>query len=330
MVISKNIQEFIESICESNIVIDVRSPSEYTHAHIPNAINIPLFSDEERAVVGTAYKHESREEAIKLGLDYFGPKMRAMVEEVEKSVEDFDKNHKVSNVKSKTVMVYCWRGGMRSGAVSWLLGLYGYEVIKLEGGYKVFRNWALDQFKRTYNLKVLGGYTGAGKTVHLHNMETKGEIVIDLEGLASHKGSSFGHIGLPDQPSQEMFENMLALQLYHLRNEMIWVEDESQRIGEVRIPKGIYDQMTEAPILFLEVSQEQRVDNIIQEYGSLPKQKLKEGILRIQKRLGGLETKNAIEHLEKDDFKSCFTILIRYYDKWYDKAMQKKLALKAQ
>lgn len=296
-------------------ILDVRSPAEYHHAHIPGALSLPLFSDEERAIVGTAYKQESREQAIKLGLDFFGPKMRPMVEFVEDLMKGKD---------NKTVVVHCWRGGMRSDAVAWLLTLYGFSVHKLDGGYKAYRRWVLDQFNFPYQFLILGGYTGSGKTKLLYDLEKKGESIIDLEGIAIHKGSAFGHINLPDQPGQEMFENLLANELFKKRERLIWLEDESQRLGHVNIPEALWTTMRNGKVKFITIPFEVRLKNIVEEYGNLPRQALHDGILRIQKRLGGLDTKNALAFLAQEDIVSCFRILLHYYDKQYDKGLQKR------
>ena len=184
-----HIDEFLK-LAETHPVFDVRSPGEYNHAHIPGAKSLPLFTDEERKEVGTAYKQISREQAIKIGLDYFGPKMRKMVEEVEAVSQLVTRD-------SKLILIYCWRGGMRSGAVSWLLDTYGFKVCTLIGGYKKFRNYVLDTFKKPYHFNIIGGFTGSGKTELLKTLKERGEKVIDLEAIANHKGSAFGAIGLP-------------------------------------------------------------------------------------------------------------------------------------
>lgn len=296
-------------------ILDVRSPAEYDHAHIPGAINLPLFSNEERAVVGTAYKQQGKQVAIKIGLDYFAPKMRPMVEFVENLLKDNE---------NKSLLVHCWRGGMRSGAVCWLLNLYGFNVEKLEGGYKYYRNWVLNQFSMEYHFKVLGGYTGSGKTKILNCFREEGRSIIDLEKLAKHKGSAFGHIDMPAQPTQEMFENLLATELFENRNNEIWIEDESQRIGSVNLPQALWNTLRNAEVKFLEIPFELRLQNVINEYGHLPKEKLKSAIIRIQKRLGGLDAKNSLIFLEEDNIKECFTILLKYYDKYYDKGLRKR------
>ncbi len=311
------IEEFL-SLAKSHPVLDVRSPGEYNHAHIPGANSFPLFSDEERKVVGTTYKQQSREQAIKTGLDYFGVKMRKMVEKAEQICGT-----------DKTVLVHCWRGGMRSAAIAWLLDLYGFKVYLLIGGYKQFRRWALEQFEKKYPFHVLSGYTGSGKTHVLTALQKKGGLVIDLEGLAHHKGSAFGNIGMPQQPSQEMFENKLAVELYAAFQQQvpIWVEDESQRIGDVNIPIVLWKQMRNKEVFFLDIPFEERLKHIVEEYGKLPKEKLVNAVIRIKKRLGGLETKEAINALVEDRTEDSFRILLSYYDKWYLKGLHNREGL---
>ena len=340
-----NIEYFLE-LSKHHPVIDVRSPGEYNHAHIPGARSLPLFTDEERAVVGTAYKQESREKAIKHGLDFFGPKMKQMVEEVE-GILDFrlriadlgKEKSEILNPKSKIVLVYCWRGGMRSGAVAWLLDVYGFKVYTLIGGYKRFRNYVLDTFRLPFDLKILGGYTGSGKTETLKELERRGETVINLEDIAKHKGSAFGNIGMPQQPTQEMFENILASELRTKRYEPkelgpfpqivlnhapIWMEDESQRIGHVNIPNELWNTMRRSTISFLDIPFEERLDHLVEEYGCLDKERVIDAIERIRERLGSLEAKRAIDHLNENNTIESFRILLKYYDKWYTKGLHNR------
>lgn len=319
-------------------VLDVRSPGEYNHARIPGAYSLPLFSDEERRVVGTAYKQESREQAIKIGLDYFGLKMRPMVEEVEALLREKQPASGATGGDTiivpgglspatgpaKEVLVHCWRGGMRSGGVAWLLDLYGFRVYTLKGGYKAFRQWVLAQLSATYSMRVLGGYTGSGKTALLQRLARLGEAVIDLEALARHRGSAFGHLGQAGQPSQEQFENELALHLHALKGSPFWVEDESMRIGNVILPHRFEQQLRSATCYFLDIPFEKRLDYLLPEYGGFDREKLITAILRIQKRLGGLETKQAVNHIVENDTRSAFAILLKYYDKWYAKSLKSR------
>jgi tRNA 2-selenouridine synthase len=334
-----HIDEFLE-LAKTHPVIDVRSPGEYNHAHLPGAISMPLFSDEERKQVGTAYKQISREQAIKIGLDYFGPKMRPMVEQVEAvcSRQTADSSLPTANC----ILVYCWRGGMRSGAVSWLLDLYGFKVYTLIGGYKKFRNHVLDNFKKSYHFNIIGGYTGSGKTELLKTLKEKGEKVIDLEGIANHKGSAFGAIGLPPQPTQEMFENLLSCQLSDvgcqedlptagcsLQTGCIWLEDESQRIGLVNIPGDIWKNMRSSKIWFLDIPFEERLKHIVPEYGALDHEKLIAAIERISQKLGHLNAKTAILLLKEGKISESFEILLKYYDKFYFRSLHNREGLEA-
>ena len=321
-VLKINIEDFINQTA-TGIIIDVRSPAEFDHAHIPTAQNLPLFSNEERAIIGTTYKKQSREAAIKAGLPLFGSKMLGMIETVESWMSEKQKN----NASAKpTIYIHCWRGGMRSAAVAWLLDVYGYKVIQLTGGYKAYRNWVLAQFNIPYSCKVLGGYTGSGKTEILQELQKRKYNVIDLEGLAHHKGSAYGAIGQAIQPSQEMFENSLAHSLLEQNKNKgpIWIEDESQRIGTVLIPTPLFHLMRNSTCYFLTIPFEERLNFILEGYGKFDKQSLMNATLRIQKRLGGLETKTAINHIIEGEFKEAFFILLKYYDKWYEKNVNKE------
>jgi tRNA 2-selenouridine synthase len=308
----------IGSSLRSSITIDVRSPAEFEHAHIPHALNLPLFDNEQRALIGTTYKKQSREAAIKVGLPLFGAKMLPMIETVEAWIKD---RQKENDLTKPTIYVHCWRGGMRSAAVAWLLDLYGYKVIQLTGGYKAYRNWVLAQFTIPYSLKVLGGYTGSGKTEILHALQEKNYAVIDLEGLAHHKGSAYGAIGQLPQPSQEMFENIVAEKLLEVnkKQKSIWIEDESQRIGTVLIPTPLFHLMRNSTCYFMTIPFEQRLNFIVEGYGSFDQKSLIEATMRIQKRLGGLETKTAVDFITAGALKEAFSILLKYYDKWYEK-----------
>lgn len=323
-----DIEKFLQ-LSENLPVLDVRSPSEFAHAHFPNSFSVPIFSDEERKIIGTAYKKQSRQVAVDHGLNFFSERMKI----IPKEVESFKGNAQVSNGQIKTYLVHCWRGGMRSEAVAWLLSLYGYKIFLLKGGYKSFRRWVLDQFEKEYSLKILGGFTGSGKTQILKELSNFGEKVIDLEGLANHKGSAFGALGENRQPSSEMFENQLALQLWQKSNEAsgdgntkneIWLEDESAHIGTVGIPKVFWLQMRKSRLYFLDIPFEKRLENIVKIYGRFDKEELVNCVLKIQKRLGGLDTKNAIHFINENKLKEAFEVLLKYYDKLYEQSLFKR------
>jgi tRNA 2-selenouridine synthase len=294
-------------------LVDVRTPAEFEHGHIPGAFNLPLFSNEERASVGTTYKQVGREEAILLGFDLTGTKWSGFIKEGLKIAP------------GKKIGVHCWRGGMRSGAMAWALDLYGFEVYLIQGGYKKYRNWVHQQFEQQYHLQILGGMTGSGKTKLLHQLLTLGEQIIDLEDLAQHQGSSYGSMNKMLQPSQEQFENNLADKLKSLdMHKKVWVEDESLTIGKRSIPNPFWHQMRDARMIDIQVDLQQRIDTLAAEYGSLNQDFLIESTERIRKRLGPEQTKLAIEAIREGRMKDFIRIVLVYYDKTYRTGLSKR------
>jgi tRNA 2-selenouridine synthase len=287
-------------------IADVRTPAEFAKGHIPGAFNLPLFSNEERALVGTTYKRESREAAILLGFDLAGPKWSGFIRQ------------SLEIAPQKKIAVHCWRGGMRSGAMAWALDLYGFEVFLVKGGYKSYRKWVLRRFEEKYLLHVVGGMTGSGKTRILHQLHLLGQQVIDLEDIAQHQGSSYGSLNRLIQPPQEQFENDLAGQLHRLdATRIIWIEDESLNIGKRTIPKSFWQQMREALLFDLQVAVDQRVEALVDEYGPLDKDFLVECTDRIRKRLGPEQTKQAIAAILEDRMADFIRLVLVYYDKTY-------------
>ena len=290
-------------------VIDVRAPVEFNHAHIPGAISLPLFSDAERAQIGTWYKKEGREKAMLLGLEFYGRNMQRIISDLKNQTGD------------REIFIHCWRGGMRSGVVAWMLDLFGNKVSTLVGGYKSFRRAVLDSFFSEKNIVILGGKTGAAKTETLQSLQQNGEQVIDLEKIAGHRGSAFGDLGMEKQPTQEQFENDLYSAFKKPNTEkIVWLEDESQRIGLVNLPNALWNQMRNAVVIYLEIPFEERLNYLTEVYGKYPVAEMTRATQRIQKRLGGLNTKNAIDHFQKMQQKEAFEILLHYYDKQYEKA----------
>lgn len=312
MIQTLDIDKFLQ-LAETVPVIDVRTPLEFVHAHIPGAQNLPIFSNDERVQVGTTYKQKSREAAILLGFDLTGPKWSGFIKQALKIAP------------RKKIMIHCWRGGMRSGAMAWALNLYGFEVFLLEGGYKRYRNWVLDQFKETYSILILGGMTGSGKTKTLNQLKEHSQQVIDLEDLAQHQGSSYGSMGQLIQPSQEQFENLLAIELNKIdKNYPLWLEDESLSIGRCFIPNPIFHQMRQAPVMKITVPFQERVDFLVKEYGVLDKEFLIESTLRIGKRLGPEQTRDAILAIRENRMDDFIKIVLVYYDKTYANGQGKR------
>lgn len=312
MIQTLDIVDFLK-MAEAIPVIDVRTPLEYEHAHITGTHNLPIFSNEERVKVGTTYKQQGREAAILLGFDFTGPKWSGFIKDA------------LAIAPDKKILVHCWRGGMRSGAMAWALNLYGFEVYLLEGGYKKYRNWVLAQFSESYSILILGGMTGSGKTQILHQLKDRGQQVIDLEDLAQHQGSAYGSMGHLTQPSQEHFENLLATELNKTDKTIpLWLEDESLTIGKRFIPNQLFYQMRMAPLIQVVVPVQERVDFLVNEYGKLGKDFLLESTLRIQKRLGPEQTRDAVAAIRENRMDAFIKIVLVYYDKTYARGQGKR------
>ncbi|WP_225886589.1 tRNA 2-selenouridine(34) synthase MnmH [Leptolyngbya sp. PCC 6406] len=287
-------------------ILDVRSPGEYAQGHIPGAMSFPLFSDDERAKVGICYKHQGREAAVELGFDLAGPKFGGFLRQA------------TELAPGRQVRVHCWRGGMRSGGVAWVLEMGGFQVTTLTGGYKSFRRWVRQRVAQPRPLIVLGGMTGTGKTLILHALAALGEPILDLEGWANHRGSSYGGLDMPPQPSNEQFENLVAMAWAALPlNRPLWVEAESRRIGLCRIPDELFQQMEAAPTLEITRPLAERLTILVDMYGSTDREALVVATQRIAKRLGGQRTQAAIALLRQGDLRAAFTILLDYYDRTY-------------
>lgn len=306
------IETFI-SLSAKHPVIDVRAPSEFQLGHIPGAINIPLFDDHERKVVGTAYKQVNRESAMYAGLEFAGKKLVKLAKQGERMAGN-----------NRTLLVHCWRGGMRSKSMVWLFETMGITCYLLEGGYKSYRIWVREVLSLPLNLLVIGGRTGSGKTAIIHHLRNIGEQVIDLEGLAHHKGSAFGALGELDQPSTEQFENDLCLEILPLNSERVtWIEDESRNVGKCVIPTELFSRMREARTVFLDISRELRAKHLVSDYAQYDQEALGSCVLKIEKRLGGDRTREALESIAQEDYYQTAMITLHYYDKAYMYSLEK-------
>jgi tRNA 2-selenouridine synthase len=337
-------------------MVDVRSPAEYAQGHIPGAINLPLFDDGERAEIGTLYKQKGRQAAVLRGLALVGPRMERLADALataaagapaphldaaagplfhqepgdltaappgggagESAQQPLVQESGGSSAALRPLRIHCWRGGMRSGSVAWLAAQLDLPVLLLEGGYKAWRHWALARFERPWPLRLLGGRTGTGKTDLLLALRERGVAVLDLEGRAHHRGSSFGALGLPPQPSSEHFENLLAADLAALDGAgEIWLEAESSQVGRCRIPTGLWQQMKLAPALQVERPLEWRVEQLVAVYGQQDPAGLAEATHRIAKRLGPQRTTLALEAIAAADWAGACRQMLDYYDRCYD------------
>ncbi len=299
--------EFLNRQKQGVPILDVRSPSEFAHARIPDAISFPLFTDEERHDIGFLYKQVSQSAAMVKGLEIAGPKMADFVLRAELISPE------------KEVGMYCWRGGKRSESMAWLLGNAGFSTILLKGGYKAARRLFINFYSKRYSLVRIGGRTGSGKTRILHALKESGQQVIDLEGMANHRGSAFGHLGLDAQPSNEFFENCIGEALLQMDpGQLIWIEDESRHLGKRTIPQPFWQYLTNAPVIHLDVSENARVQEIMFQYASLELEGLKDAFRRISRRMGPQFVKQALDRLEHNDLEGATRIALTYYDKSYD------------
>lgn len=304
-----DIKEFM-SRSKSLPVIDVRSPAEYHHAHIPGAENLPLFSNDERSVIGTIYLQKGSSDAMTRGLELIRPRLESVVAAGNEFAPDGE------------ALMHCWRGGMRSSSMAWLLNSVGIKTSLLSGGYKQYRSYVREFFQKPFKMVVLGGMTGSGKTKVLEAIESQGKQVVHLERLARHKGSVFGGIGMPLQPSTEQFENELSAELSHLDpSQPVFIEDESLAIGNVFIPKDFYAQMGDALLIKLSIPHERRVQLLLEDYATCNPELLAHAVRRLEKRLGLVTSNRIIECIGTFNMEEAIHLLLRYYDKVYSRSM---------
>lgn len=296
----------------NKLIIDVRAPIEFAKGHLPGALNIPLFDDLERAEIGTLYKAKGKEEAVMKGLELVSPKLTEFIKQTK------------NNTKTNDVFVYCARGGMRSNSFGWLLNTSGLHAKIMQGGYKAYRNYVLSRFSNNYQLLLLGGATGSGKTEVLHELNNSIQV-LDLEALAHHKGSAFGSINQPPQLPQQLFENKFFNRLLEFNVERpILVEDESMSIGYNKIPYAFWLQMKNAPIIKLIVPFDLRVKRLVNEYGPGDKALLAKSLKNISQQIGQNNYKECIRLLDEGRLAEVAEISLKYYDKAYEYNHTKK------
>jgi len=308
--------DFLTALREGGTVLDVRSPSEFAQGHLPGSTSFPLFSDEEHAAVGTTYNQVGKAEAIDQGLGMVGPKLQALAAHARDIFE--------AQGNRKPLLICCWRGGMRSGSVDWLLRTAEIPTARCDGGYKACRSVFNEALEQPRPYVVVGGMTGSAKTDVLHALAEKGEAVVDLEGMARHFGSAFGNLDDHAQPSTEQFANDLAWQLMNLDEEggvtgprPIWVENESRQIGRVHVPEMFHKHLRQAPVLELERTEVDRVNHLLGMYGDASRASLVEAFQRIRTKLGGQHAQAAVALVEEGDLASAARLALVYYDKTY-------------
>ncbi len=304
---------FNESHLDSHLVVDVRTPLEFSEDHIPGALNVPLLDNEERVEIGILYKQAGPHAARRRGLELTAPRFPRIVAEIE------------SHACERPVLVYCWRGGLRSKTVATILELVGYEAAQLHGGYRSYRNHVVSYFENFVPpgpLVVIHGLTGVGKTRLLQSLDDRKYTVVDLEGLACHRGSAFGSLGLDQSISQKRFESMLWDAMRRgPEGKPVIVEGESKRIGRISLPGNMYEVMSNGIRIWCEASLETRVSRLIEEYGR-PEYRdgMAEALARISRKLGGQKYKEISGYLENGELEPFMTgLLDGYYDRVYYK-----------
>lgn len=307
---------FESVLLDTHLVVDVRTPLEYTDDHLPGAINVPLLSNEERAVIGTIYKQEGPQPARIRALETTAPRFPAMVDQI------------ATAAAGRPILVYCWRGGLRSKTIVSILELTGYEAVQLQGGYKTFRHHVQNYFEHftpPAPLVIIHGMTGTGKTDFILGLDPQKFTVIDLEGVACHRGSAFGSLGLVQDLSPKWFDTQLwdAFRKAPADRPII-LEGESRRIGRMTLPGTLYDVMSDSIKIWCTASLETRVSRLIAEYA---KEEYREGMQialdRILRKLGGEKHAEIAGYLERWEMGPFMEGLINsYYDKLYYKNRQ--------
>lgn len=288
---------------EDHTMIDVRSPKEFEEATIPGSINIPIFEDDERAEVGTIYKQVGPKAAKERGLEIFSAKLPQFI--------------KAFNSIQTSKTVFCWRGGMRSKTAATVLELMGNHAFRLNGGIKSYRQWVvqtLAEFEVTSKAYVLNGYTGSGKTIILEKLQQIEYPVLDLEGMASHRGSIFGQIGLKPSNQKNFESELLNTLIYHQHAPFLFMEGESKRIGKVTIPDFLYNHKENGIQLFINLPAEERVKNILDDYQpwNYP-EKFMEAFNLIKKRIHTPIAKEIHDYLINEEYSSAVRLLLEYY-----------------
>lgn len=293
------------------ILIDVRSPKEYDSGTIPEAINIPIFNNEERKIIGTAYKQENREKAKKIGIQIVSKKLPNLYEEISQV-----------NKKHKNLIFFCARGGYRSSSIVSLLNSIGVNVIQLDGGYKEYRRYIKEMLPiiiKSIKPIVLYGNTGTGKTEILKQLEKQGMNILDLEGAANHRGSTLGSVGLGEQTSQKMFESLIYEDLNNRKGNLVFIEGESRRIGKDVIPEYIFKKMKEGTHINIKAKLEYRIETIFEDYVQDTDYELIESLNHLRKNLGNNNIDFYINSIKENKYKKVIKeLMLNYYDPLYE------------
>ncbi len=297
---------------KKKVLVDVRSPHEFEESHIPGAVNLPLFEDDEKRLIGFVYRTQGVDKAKELGESIAKGKLSLL-------------HRKLKELKERygNVVVYCWRGGMRSKGLCEAMDRMGLDLLRLKGGYRAYRKFILKDMERLLegiSFIVLTGKTGVGKTRVLKALKERGYPVLDLEAVAKDRGSVFGSVGIPDRVSQKMFDSLLYEIIRDIGSGWVFLEDESRRIGNLHIPEPLWKRKEEGVYVELRASLEVRVRNILEDYTSHGgwKEEALLAVRKIRKYLGEEKYRRVIELFEAQDYGAVVRFLIEeYYDRKY-------------
>jgi len=311
------IDQFAQGRNQFDAIIDVRSPAEFALDHIPGSINFPVLNNEERAQIGTLYKQVSPFAAKKLGAAIVS---RNIAYHLEKSLQEFPREWRP--------LIYCWRGGERSGAFTHILNRIGWKAMQLEGGYQGFRRVVIDDLDaaaKQFHFQVICGMTGSGKTRILHELQLLGAQVLDLEGLAIHRGSVLGNEPDIEQPSQKGFETELWNALQNLDpNKPVFIESESKKVGGVHIPDSLMEKIRNGLCIELRSSLPTRVSWLLREYPHFLQNttQFKEKLGLLTSRYGKVQIAEWFDQIDAGQFDALVTdLLVKHYDPAYQSSI---------
>jgi tRNA 2-selenouridine synthase len=317
-----NSTSLITDLHQFDEVIDVRTPAEYALDHVPGAVNFPVLSNEERVIVGTKHKQESPFEAKKLGATLIARNIAAHIE-----------NAFANRPKNWKPMIYCWRGGKRSGAMGHILRQIGWDAHILQGGYKSYRSWVLEQLKelpQQFHYQVITGRTGSAKSMILEALQNLDCQVLDLEKYANHKGSVLGGHPETGQPGQKLFESQIVEQLKTFSQERpVFIEAESRKVGVLQVPDSLLEKIRSSSCIRIKASMSARIEFLKRDYVYMIQNPalLTEKLSHLRSLLGQEQLDQWQKNIQEQDWDTLVQSLLElHYDRLYERSQERNFA----